>query len=524
MMTLLSNLFETSAQVAVQASLSESKPLFVYMEEDRATEEVSPLIEKYLIDVKDNKIKDEYISFLKKRFICLKLIQGSTDYSFFEQLFPNIEFPSFYLISKGKLLDIITLESQLDQKGFITRLTTLSPDHQKRGSTEMSDGTDAATEKQSSHQESVRKHQQDVAAYKKEQAQEHQRIKALLEADKRERESMKRERNGSIQPKRNDVRPSKSAVCSLVIRLFDGDSVKNDFSSSQTLNDVRIWLDNSSNPPIIKNTNSSMPSFAKSLNPQPTHYLFHRPGIPRVTYTDSQEFEKLVDLDLCPRLALILKPIYDDKFSSLYPDGNRSSFGMLGSFGQSVRKFGNALYLFFDYGVDETDIPTHNNNEDEPSPNEINDEFNDSSRSSGYNRLNLENSNIGAGMDDYFQSNHSSGPQQDSSDPERKLASRAHSASLINFGNTATTRPISVLHQPSFHSTNYVIGGDDHDDTEERPLHDSGSVSNLTSRLSTPKPMGNLPSISRVQTIRPEEQDQSNESTTNDSDEDKKDK
>lgn len=75
----------------------------------------------------------------------------------------------------------------------------------------------------------------------------------------------------------------------LQIRMTDGKTLKNEFGSSETLNDVRKWVD-------LNRTDGNGP------------YSFHR-SIPRVTFKDSDELKTLEALELTPRSALLLKPL-----------------------------------------------------------------------------------------------------------------------------------------------------------------------------------------------------------------------
>ena len=209
-----------------------------------------------------------------------------------------------------------------------------------------------------SHDQSVRDHSKLIALERKQQTEERKRLRYLLQADVRERESRKREELKRFTMKESNSESSTSQTdsrehveCILSIKLFDGSSLKHEFKPTQSLNDVRHWLDTETNEPIIPE--ASMPSFSTSSFPQPTHYVFHHPTMPRVTFTDAQEFTLLQELRLCPRSALILKPIYDDKYTKSYPDGKVANGGLLKSMGSTLGRMGNALYSFFDYGVDD---------------------------------------------------------------------------------------------------------------------------------------------------------------------------
>lgn len=131
-----------------------------------------------------------------------------------------------------------------------------------------------------------------------------------------------------------------SDSCTLVVRLLDGTSLRRTFSHYDTLNDVRSWLDDATGHAIIPR--SSMPLFAYS--PQPTNYMFHRPGAPHVTFSDTHEFRSLRDLGLCPRTVLVLKPVYDET-ALAYP-------GVWKSAAHTLALLTLALHSFFDYSVD----------------------------------------------------------------------------------------------------------------------------------------------------------------------------
>ncbi|KAH3672253.1 hypothetical protein WICMUC_004348 [Wickerhamomyces mucosus] len=86
-------------------------------------------------------------------------------------------------------------------------------------------------------------------------------------------------------------------ICSLAIRLLNGSSIRYDFKPTDTLNDVRNWIDQN-------RTDGDQP------------YCFHR-TIPRITFGVTDEEKTLEKLELIPRSALILKPFstYSDAFS-----------------------------------------------------------------------------------------------------------------------------------------------------------------------------------------------------------------
>ena len=90
--------------------------------------------------------------------------------------------------------------------------------------------------------------------------------------------------------------------------MTDGKTLKHEFNSSETLNDVRKWVD-------LNRTDGDCP------------YSFHR-GIPRVTFKDSDELKTLETLELTPRSALLLKPLETQKLGAICDwDGGTKPFG-----------------------------------------------------------------------------------------------------------------------------------------------------------------------------------------------------
>lgn len=472
---MIPDIFGTSVQEAVLASLLQNKPLLAFLTNEQ--EMSQEFILKFLYT--DGEINKTVVDKLRLQFVCIKLIQGSVEFGYFQQIFTNLEVPSFYFIEKGNLLDIVNYESnptdfpkklerlvrykagnrtgeqqalvqnpgvvglssQLEASLSSTPASThasLTPQpeatapsaeapvlaplaplvHAPLASTPASTPASAPASAPASTPASNSKLQQQQQRYKKskkEQNLETQRIRALLEADEKERRAKQREerllkefihdnieQDEPIADKPKE-KISTAKVCKLSIKLFDGSSLIHDFLPTQTLSQVRDWLDRETEGGIIPNTTSSMPAFASPSVPQPTHYVFYRPVLPRITYTDDQEFKTLDELELCPRSALILKPIYEDLgFSNSYP--NSKAGGVLSNATYLVKRVGNALFSFFDYGVDhiEDDLDSIRHRAASPFEESALDrggDINDSTgRSSGSSNLRDQNS----GVDEFF--------------------------------------------------------------------------------------------------------------------------
>ena len=101
----------------------------------------------------------------------------------------------------------------------------------------------------SDHDKSVRKYQEKVARMRQERIDEKKRLRALLEADQKERK-LKEQENANVESKLSVHSPSSRKTstsstnsCVLSIKLFDGSTMKCEFKSQDTLIDVRKWLD-----------------------------------------------------------------------------------------------------------------------------------------------------------------------------------------------------------------------------------------------------------------------------------------
>ncbi|CDO95264.1 unnamed protein product [Kluyveromyces dobzhanskii CBS 2104] len=316
--------FVSSVENAVQESLRENKALLVY-----TSGEDNSWFESWFTPLVGEQLKDTCV--------WLRLAAGSREMGYFEQIFPDVRVPSVYCIANGQILEKISPE-QLDMDGFATRLIRAVGKSERN--VEEADDADvpssagvisdagARTGSYVSQNEKSVEHQIKAKKQQLTEQQERQRIVRLMKAD---REEMKQRRLSSSSPNATEEQVSQvlsipihdniknrdiinAAVCTLLIRLTDGKTLKNDFESSQTLNEVRLWVDSN-------RTDKDGP------------YQFHR-NVPRETFTESQELLSLKSLELTPRSALILKPLEEHTYSRKIADVEGP--GLLGKMYQNV--------------------------------------------------------------------------------------------------------------------------------------------------------------------------------------------
>ncbi|RLV92114.1 UBX domain-containing protein 7 [Spathaspora sp. JA1] len=357
----LDSLFSTSVQESVQATVSLNKPLFVYLYRDSRSE-CDNFLDKFIDENITNNI-------LKDNFVLLKLQESTQEYDQFNQVFPNLVIPSFSIIWRGTIVGAITVDKSKDY--FQRLIETISENLGGKSSTGQAGvssippsvsapvvgGISRPTEPtkiKEAHDISVAKHKLQVDQIRKDQLEEKKRLRELLKSDQRERELRQQELEKELH---REISPSTSpeeikhktelGMCLLSIKLFDGSPIKHEFKSDNTLVDVRTWLD--SEVGIIP-SHEDMPGFvAKNSYPHPINYVFHRPSLPRITYTQEQETETLLQLELTPRSALILKPIYHEDDST--NDGDTQNVGYIRSAFRLIGSLGGALFSFFDYGT-----------------------------------------------------------------------------------------------------------------------------------------------------------------------------
>lgn len=291
---MLDELFLSSVEESVSRSMNEGKILVVY----------NSLGEDVWLDswCKANSLEE-----LSRHAIWLKLVRGTEQFKYFEQIFPSVVVPSLYLIRNGQIL--VTIEGEDGQSNAKSHWEKLlgALGMEIRSATQRDHPKNAAINKSLKEQAAEtaqRKYHEEMIKQRRQSKEERDRILKLVEADKAERRVLreglaesKQEEQAQLHDNIKDFQKLHTKTCTLLIRLTNGENITKTFDSKLKLNDVRRWVD-------TVRTDNDCP------------YAFHR-NIPRVTFSDSDELKTLEALDLPPRSALIVKPL------------NKSSHGRL---------------------------------------------------------------------------------------------------------------------------------------------------------------------------------------------------
>lgn len=139
-------------------------------------------------------------------------------------------------------------------------------------------------------------------------------------------------------------------MCQLSIRLMDSSILKKEFHEDQSLLDVKRWLQKHDIIPNKPQDDEIISNYVQIGYLEKFRYAFFSPAT-RKTFTESEELLRLKDIGLTSRVSLILRPDYD-------PNAQTEQVGtdIKNSWRLATSRMYNilqALYLFFDYGVDE---------------------------------------------------------------------------------------------------------------------------------------------------------------------------
>lgn len=317
-------MFHDNVESAIHESLERAKPLLVYCAKNG---------EETLTEVIDS------LSPYKQHFVGVEVKEGTRDYDYFKQIIPQVCVSSIWVLKDGKIL---MSSKDLTIETINSNLEALFENHQIEVSNE---------------QDEVNEHS--------DKAKQLENDEDFENSDKQLFDGLNRECLTSVNTDtcqsvlKSGAGHQDSESCLISFRLLDGSTMKHQFKSNDTLNDLRQWIDTQSGVEII--SSDSMPSFARPDALQPTRYAFQSPEIPRITFDDSQEFLTLKELHLVPRCVLTLKPVYDES-AIAYNNPNK---GITQKLASSFGRFSNAVYSFFNYFNDEDDVNFLNDIEDD---------------------------------------------------------------------------------------------------------------------------------------------------------------
>lgn len=294
-------LFTPSWHSASRASALTGQPLFVYLDETDA------LAEKHIY----SNTSHDLPAALRRNFVCVKPGPDAQDA---EEL-KGLEMGSFTVIRDSVKDSFVDGDFEAFLKKYVTELPVKqkTPKPKRR----------------------LSEKEEDLA-----------RIRAQIAADKKERISQRNKHARSAAPKPENT-PISPSQCKLLIRLLDGETVLGTFSTSQTLCDVKRWIEREKGLVFSPERDDALPSFAHTSAFALNHYAFCYLGVPRVTFSAGQELTRLGDLGLSPRLALILKPVHSEKAKHLP--------GLWSSICGKAKYVTGALYTFFDYGLEDAE-------------------------------------------------------------------------------------------------------------------------------------------------------------------------
>ncbi|GBL52065.1 hypothetical protein CAJCM15448_43390 [Candidozyma auris] len=312
-------LFSPSWDAAARAAALLHCPLFVYLSEPG-----HGFANRYI----HTSSTYDIAKVLKTRFAAvelgsesdLKMLMGSSSC--------ELQRPSFVVYDVGVVVDMFAGGSQADFESFLRKHVSELPLKKFQGT---------STRRRLSQREEDLKH-----------------IRAQIDADKRERWCQRRhsmelaEGRTNVGKEQQQKRLSDSQ-CSLSIRLLDGSTMQGTFDSSQTLRDVKRWIEAETGLALTPVEDDALPSFAQTSAMALNDYAFCYLGVPRVTFTVGQELTKLSDLGLCPRSALILKPVRCEQ-------ERRQSSGLWTALSGKLSSVASALYTFFDYGLEDAEL------------------------------------------------------------------------------------------------------------------------------------------------------------------------
>lgn len=298
--------YEQSVAEAVSTVTAKNLILLVYIYDDS---EQSKQLENTILD-------NEVVSVLREKTIALKMEKDSENAKMFAQLYPISQVPVVYYIMQGTIKDFSLHDARATD--IVSKVNALIPNNRVKDKLEEVRKKRAEEEKAQAREREIKRREEGKLAQETRLALQEKQNKLSLEKKKKEKKEeeeykkkvkaqIAKDRENQIaarkaekerkvlESQRNEQsnKPSGSANfydhSNLNIKQLDGSSIRNNFSSSDTLASVSQWID-------AARTDGDMP-----------YKLFAQ--FPNRNFDIGDEQRTLLELKLCPSGTLIMKPI-----------------------------------------------------------------------------------------------------------------------------------------------------------------------------------------------------------------------
>ncbi|ODV90353.1 hypothetical protein CANCADRAFT_68408 [Tortispora caseinolytica NRRL Y-17796] len=282
-------------QDAVQQAVTRQCVLFVVYAADDS-------IGASFIDDSVNTAED-----LMARHVVLRIYPDTVAESSFFQIFPRHNAPALFAIRGARVLGVFSADdgdssfrAQIEQllEAELEAEPTPSPAPEAERESVPSPGPSSSSPSSSTNPApSSARATNDFIKERQRNEQARQRVLRLLQEDRLEqqaREKRERQIHESLKREKPEQEPSSSfhrpaSAVAIVVRLFDGTTIKSTFRRDQTLGDVRTWIE--------QQLDISYPPFSLHC----THL--------RRMLSDVDELKTLQELDLYPSATITLRPV-----------------------------------------------------------------------------------------------------------------------------------------------------------------------------------------------------------------------
>jgi hypothetical protein len=381
--TIVSLDFDSNVMASIQASISQRKPLMLFVSENNDVS--NDWINKLIFN--NDSLTLNTKKCLSSEFIRLQIIKNSIDFNNLVSIMPffsNIITPCICFIFSGQVVDFVPkdFDAKLINdkiKSINENLTTLkqpssgavsqtsvssapathsttptSPESQIpiNNSTSVNRNAPAKSFKEESAEIASKKYRENLLKQQKQAKLDKERILRLLELDRQENKNKNRPtrlqnildseliNNQNIHENMRNSRLQNSETYVIQLKFFDGATTRHQFKSSDKLSDVRDFI------------LQTYPDY----NSLPFYFF---KNIDRITFGDADENKSLLSLNL-NMSTLILKPVEPNETPTI-PDVNE--FQNSSSFNWLKHKMYSYLWPNFTSSTSTLNATTDRNNE-----------------------------------------------------------------------------------------------------------------------------------------------------------------